>query len=151
MKTKSAALLHLEQLKLAYKRDRYDVPEFALPKPKYNTSTTNGLTVAIVDFLKLSGGFASRLSSTGTYRADQGGFVPSQQRKGLPDVFAVVGGMPVFVEIKGTKGDRLSQDQKEVIAELQEAGALTFVAKTFEEFYAWYMAEIQPRIPHALT
>ncbi|GAA4416749.1 hypothetical protein GCM10023187_48490 [Nibrella viscosa] len=137
-------LQHLCQLKQNHQKRRYpNVPDHARPKPKYSDKTANSLTVCVVDWLQLNGHFASRLSSTGTYRNDLQKFVASQQRSGLPDVLAVVAGAAVFVEIKAGK-DRLSSVQKEVIDELKQAGARVYVASSFDAFYAWYQHEFTP-------
>ncbi|GAB2560765.1 VRR-NUC domain-containing protein [Spirosoma areae] len=88
------------------------------PKPE----TANSLTWRIVAHIQDNGHFATRLQSTGTYRADLKKYVPSQQRAGMPDVFAVVNGRGVFIEVKAGN-DRLSDVQKQTISDLQRAGA----------------------------
>ena len=134
----SAALQALTTLEYEHKRTQHPaVPAHAIPKPKFSDRDANGLTRCIVRFIELRGGFASRLSSTGTFRADLQRFVSSQQRAGLPDVLAVVGGLALFVEVKIGK-DRLSDDQRQTIADLQEAGALVFVATDFAGFFEWF-------------
>lgn len=140
------ALQHLNALADAAKVAKHpNVPAFGLVKSKYSEKTANGLTVCVVDFLNLSGHFATRLASTGSYRADIDKFVKSQQRSGLPDVMAVINGQAVFIEVKIGK-DRLSAKQQGTIKELLRAGAWCFVAKTFEEFYSWYTAQFQPAL-----
>ncbi|MBD2705372.1 VRR-NUC domain-containing protein [Spirosoma sp. BT702] len=102
--------------------------------------SANALTRRIVEHIRNRGHFATRLQSTGTYRDDLKKFVPSQQRLGLPDVMAVVGGRSAFIEIKVGR-DTLSKDQKKAIAELQQAGAAVFIAHDFDSFQAWFQAE----------
>jgi hypothetical protein len=138
------ALQYLNALADAAKATKHpNVPAFGLVKSKYSDKDANGLTICVVDFLNLSGHFATRLASTGTYRADINQYIPSQQRSGLPDVMAVINGQAVFVEVKIGK-DRLSAKQQGTIKELLRAGAWCFVTKTFEEFYSWYTAQFQP-------
>lgn len=133
------ALQHLNVLADQRKREQH--PDFPYPvKARYSDKDANGLTKCIVDYLNLSGHFATRLQSTGTYRADVGKFIPSQQRAGLPDVFAVVEGRAVFVEVKAG-ADRLSAVQKETISDLEKAGASVYVSHSFAGFYAWFTAE----------
>ncbi|GAB3931867.1 VRR-NUC domain-containing protein [Larkinella terrae] len=110
------------------------------PLSKYNDRDANGLTRCIVDYLNLSGYFSTRLASTGTYRTDLQRFVSSQQKAGLPDVFGVVEGHAVFVEVKVGK-DRLSDVQKQTITQLKQAGAWVYVADNFQGFYDWFKAE----------
>lgn len=99
--------------------------------------TANDLTRKIVAYFQDYGHFATRLQSTGTYRDDLKKFVPSQQRAGLPDVLAVVNAKAVFVEVKIGK-DRLSEAQNSAIEDLENAGAVIYVAHTFEGFRKWF-------------
>jgi hypothetical protein len=141
MSSPSSALRQLEWLADARKRERYpNVPEHGLVKARYSDKTANDLTRAIVDYCTLSGHFATRLQSTGTYREDLKRYVPSQQRRGLPDVFAVVHGRAVHVEVKIGR-DRLSDEQKQAIQELQAAGAAVFIAADFQQFHEWFNGE----------
>lgn len=133
-------LQHLAALDLETKRQRHpNMPAYAVPASKFSDKTANDLTRAIVRLFQVHGHFATRLQSTGTFRDDLKMYVPSQQRKGLPDVFAVVGGRAVFVEIKAGK-DRLSDDQKKAISLLTMAGAAVYVATTFQDFYDWFLS-----------
>ncbi len=137
------ALTHFCQLADQRKAAKHPtLPAHARVKAKYSDADANGLTRAIVDYLNLSGHFATRLQSTGTYRADLGKYVPSQQRRGMPDVFAVVDGRAVHIEIKVGR-DALSSDQKQAISDLKQAGASVYVATTFQGFYDWFIAEFQ--------
>lgn len=138
------ALQHLNALADQRKAQRSpNFPTKYIPRSKYNDRDANGLTKCIVDYCNLTGHFATRLASTGTYRADVGKYIPSQQRAGLPDVFAVVEGRAVFVEVQAGK-DRLSEVQKETISDLEKAGASVYVAQTFEGFYAWFTDFTRP-------
>ena len=137
------ALEHLCQLADQSKAAKHPtLPAYARVKAKYSDRSANDLTRCIVDYLTLSGHFATRLQSTGTYRADLNRYIPSQQRRGLPDVYAVVHGRAVHVEIKIK--DRLSDDQKQAISDLQQAGASVFVARDFQGFYDWFNALPRP-------
>ncbi|MBO0937866.1 VRR-NUC domain-containing protein [Fibrella sp. HMF5335] len=119
------------------------LPPHARIKAKYSDKSANDLTRCIVDFFTYSGHFATRLQSVGTYREDLKKFVGSQQRRGLPDVFAVVHGRAVHVEIKVGK-DQLSNDQKEAIADLQKSGAAVYVARDFQGFFDWFNSLTRP-------
>lgn len=133
------ALQHLNTIADLRKAEKHpNVPHRV--KSKYSDKSANDLTRCIVDYCNLTGHFATRLSSTGTYRADVGKYIPSQQRLGLPDVFSVIGGRAVFIKVK-IGADRLSDVQKATIADLQKAGALVYVAKDFAGFLQWFTAQ----------
>ena len=55
-----------------------NLPDHARVKSKYSDRTANELTRAIVDWFGQQGHFATRLSSTETFCADLGKYVPSQ-------------------------------------------------------------------------
>ena len=133
----------------AFRQLQTFIGEQTARKPRRNTpkpESTNALTRRIVEHIRNRGHFATRLQSTGTYRADRKKFVPSQQRVGLPDIMAVVDARACFVEIKVGR-DTLSQDQKKAIAELEKAGASVFVARDFDSFQTWFTAEfITPQL-----
>lgn len=113
-------------------------------KPKAPKSiTANDLTRQIVKFLRNQGAFATRLSSTGTFRADLNKFVPSQQVAGLPDVMAVYLGQAVFVEVK-IGADPVSEAQRNTISDLIRADADVFIAHNFEELRDWFLARFRP-------
>ena len=116
------------------------VPRSALVKSCYSDKSANDLTTAIVVYLNLSGHFATRLASTGTFRADLQKFIPSKQRSGLPDVLAVVNGQALFVEVKYGR-DRLSHDQRETIADLEKAGASVLTTHDFQDFFDWFQIQ----------
>ena len=100
----------------------------------------NSLTRRIVAHIQDDGHFVTRLQSTGTYKEDLKKYVPSQQRAGMPDVFAVVAGRAVFVEVKAGK-DFLSDVQKQTISDLNRAGARVYVAYDFQGFIDWFTAQ----------
>lgn len=137
------ALQHLNALADQRKAERCpNFPAKYIPRSEYSDRDANGLTKCVVDYLTLSGHFATRLSSTGTYRADVGKYIPSQQRAGMPDVLAVIGGQAVFIEIKAGK-DQLSTVQRETIKALLVAGSWVFVAHSFQEFYDWFTTQFR--------
>lgn len=124
----------------AKRRKHPSLPEHARVKSRYTDTTANALTTAIVDWLELQSGgdgFGTRLQSTGTYREDLKKFVPSRQRRGMPDVFGIVEGVPYLIEVK-IANDTLSADQRETIGKLRQAGAKCFVAESFQSFFEWW-------------
>ncbi|GAB3949969.1 hypothetical protein GCM10028805_27240 [Spirosoma harenae] len=140
------ALKHLNRLANEAKAKKYaNVPQFALVKSRYSDKSANDLTTAIIDYLKYSGYFATRLASTGTFRADLQKFIPSKQRSGLPDIMGVINGLSVFIEVKFGK-DRLSLEQQDAISELKKAGAFCVVVSNFQEFYDWFQEEFPSQL-----
>jgi VRR-NUC domain len=141
------ALQILTELDYAAKRAAHPTVPY-LPKTKFTDRTSNALTKCVVRCFELHGHYASRIASTGTYRADLKRFVHSQQKAGQPDVMAIVKtgkhtGQYVGIEIKVGK-DRLSDVQKQTIARLEKSGAMVFVAKDYSSFWEWFKAHFLP-------
>lgn len=137
----------LQQLATEDNRKRHpDFPDAYRPMKKYQTSTANGLTKAVVDFLNFSGHFASRINNTGTWVKERGnpngGFYrPSTQTKGIADISANInkGGIAhaVWIEVKIGK-DRMSTAQYEFKEKVERAGAKYWVIKSFDDFFEKY-------------
>lgn len=132
-------LVHQRKLK-----DYPGMPQHAVPKTKFRDTNTNGLTQAILAYFKAHDIFATRIDSKGTYNQKLKRFIPSNQKKGLPDIFAQVAGLPpIWVEVKcAATGDRLRPHQEETIDQLRRSGAIVFIATDFESFYEWFQNEI---------
>ena len=148
------ALQILKELKLKDSREKHpNVPEHAIPNPKYSDKTANGLTKCIIDFLMLSGYQAERINTMGRpidnrkQVTDVLGRVKtigsmtwgkSTARKGSADISATIKGKSVKIEIKIGK-DKQSDFQKEYQKEVERAGGIYIIAKSFQEFYDWYL------------
>ena len=144
----------LKNLKLDHVREQYpNIPEHAMPSVKYSDKTANGLTKCIIDFLNLSGYQAERINTMGRpidnrkQVTDVLGRVKtigsmtwgkSTARKGSADISATIKGKSVKIEVKIRK-DKQSDDQKEYQAEVERAGGIYIIAKTFEDFYKKYL------------
>jgi hypothetical protein len=138
-------LKELERLAMVEQRKKYPtVPEHCRPKAKFTDQNTNGLTMAVITTFQLHGFFATRIDSKGTYNQALKRFIPSNQKKGLPDVFAQGQGFaPIWVEVKcKATRDRLKPHQKEVIDSLRNSGAIVFIAEDYQSFYEWFKSEI---------
>ncbi len=133
-------LRDLEQLKHRSKCSKTTLPESYVPMTKYSDKTANGLTTAIVDFIRLTGGYADRINNTGIMR--NGKWTRSGTRKGIADIMA---GKPiqvgdrtisatVAIEVKIGK-DRQSDDQKKVQQELENSGGFYIIARNWYQFY----------------
>jgi hypothetical protein len=131
-------LQHLTELDYAAKRAAHPTMPYPV-KTKFSDKTANDLTRAIVRTFQLHGHFATRLQSTGQYRDDLSQWVASQQRAGMPDVSATVRGRSVYVEVKHG-ADRLSAQQRDTIAALEQSEAMVYVARDFAGFWQWFQA-----------
>ena len=131
------SLIELMNMKQEHGRTKYpSVPDYARPKATVKTSDANSLTKAIIDFIDLSGGWATRISVEGRYIESLGKRIPSSVKKGTADIHAVYNGKHLSIEVKIGK-DRQSDEQKAVEKSVTKAGGYYFIAKTFEDFHKW--------------
>lgn len=135
------ALKQLSELDLNQKRLKYkNVPDFALPKTKFNVHSANGLTKSILSWLELNGHYCSRIQSQGQYNPTLQRWTKSTVKRGIADIMAVINGRTVMIEVKAGN-DRLSKYQIETQKEVQESGGIYFVAKDFDSFMTFYKTE----------
>lgn len=148
---KSEAVKVLEQLVLEVQKNKY--PSFPYPvQPKYSDSTTNGLTKCVVDFIKIKGFHAERVSNQGQYRDNTktvtdcigrkrkigcGSWTKGQGINGTADIHSIIESKPVMIEIKFGK-DYQSKAQKEYQKFIENSGGIYLVVKSFQEFYDWF-------------
>lgn len=144
------ALEILQQMDFENKQGLYrNIPDHAITKTKFTDTTANGLTKAILAFLKLKGHLAWRQSSEGRYRPGKhfvdvigrlrimkGKYLPGQNN-GAADVCAIVRGTFCAIEVK--MKDQQSQVQKEYQHQVEVNGGKYFIARSFEDFYQWYL------------
>lgn len=137
-----------------------DFPEAYLPKKKFTDKTHNGLISCIVEFLNLSGHQAERKSTTGrpidrtkvvkdalgrTSRIGSIEWIPGTGRKGSADISATLKvthqgrtfGISVKIEAKVGR-DFQKPDQKDYQQEIEMAGGLYWLCRSFAEFKAEY-------------
>lgn len=120
-----------------YSKAEYpSIPDYARPKPKVKTNDANSLTKAIVDWIDLSGGWATRISTEGRYIEALGRRIPSSVKKGTADIHACYKGKHLSIEVK-IGADRQSDEQKKVEKSILKAGGYYFTAKTFDAFHQW--------------
>lgn len=150
---KPQAVKYLEELADIMNQRRHpNTPVKYLVKAKYRDDTANGLTRCIVDYIKLNGGQAERINTTG---------VPIDRRRevkdvlghsrtigsiewrtgggtnGSADISATIKGRSVKIEVKIGR-DRQSEAQRQYQQAVEQAGGLYYVAKDFTSFVAWY-------------
>lgn len=129
------------------------MPEYARTVPRYSDKTANGLTKCVIDYIRLTGGLAERINSTGRYIDNSqvfedvlgrkrsigtGQWLPTSGMKGTADVSATIRGRSVKIEIK--MKDRQSEDQKKYQQAVEQAGGIYLIIRSFQEFYDWYQS-----------
>lgn len=133
-----AAFAELTALELADSRlKKPSLPEHARTTTKHNDTNANRLTAAIVAFIRLSGGTATRVQTQGQYDPRTKRFRHGTTRKGTPDVIGALAGRYVGIEVK-YGADRMSADQKAMREEITAAGGLHGIAKNFPCFWVWF-------------
>jgi hypothetical protein len=152
--TKSEAILALEILAFDAIKKRYPSNPFPI-KPKYSDNATNSLTKAVIDFIKLKGGHAERINSTGSMRDNRKTsidvlgntrtigsvqWIKGTTQKGTSDISATINGMSVKIEIKckATGDNYQSKEQKEYQNQIMASGGVYLIIRTFADFYNWF-------------
>lgn len=132
-----------------------NVPVHAIPDPKYTDKTSNGLTKCVIDWIRLNGYQAERINSTGrqidnreTVRDVLGNsrligsvkWVKGSSQVGTADISATIKGRSVKIEIKckATGDNYQSDEQKKYQSDIERAGGVYIIARTFDDFYQWY-------------
>lgn len=120
-------------------------------------SKANDITKAIIKFLRLSGHQAERINTMGRTidnrktvydclgHARQIGstkYIPTTGTKGSADISATIQGRSVKIEVKAGR-DRQSDAQKQYQADIERAGGVYIIAHSFDEFYEWYVKEME--------
>jgi len=126
-------------------------PEY-VPRTKFSDKTANELTKAVITFIKLKGGQAERISNTGRYVDDSkiftdvigrtrkigsGKYIKGSGTNGTADISATINGRSVKIEIK-IGADRQSEAQKKYQDDVERAGGIYLIAKTWEGFINEY-------------
>jgi hypothetical protein len=118
------------------------------------------LEKAIVGFLKMKGHQAAKTEVKGTYKPPQfqetalgrlqvrkGSYIKTGAAKGQADIASAIYGCAVHWEVKFSKSDRQSADQKRFEKHVTEAGGFYFIVRNVDEFYQKYNQLMEhPRI-----
>jgi hypothetical protein len=132
------ALQELTEKVMEVKRAKYSsVPSHAIARTNFEDKSTNGLTHCVLTWLTIHSHYVSRIQSQGQYRESIGRFTRSTTRRGIGDLFAVVNGKTLMIEIKAGK-DRLSKFQIQTQKDIEASGAHYWVIRSFEEFLKQY-------------
>jgi len=135
-------LKHLEALAFEAERAKHPtIPEHAIPRTKYRANDTNSLTNCIVDLVNHTGGHASRINTMGIFNQQTQRYRKSGATLGVPDIMACHGGRSIGIEVKYGR-DKQSEAQERWQSKHESAGGVCFIAKTFDEFYFWWMNSI---------
>ncbi len=125
--------------------------EWLAPR-KYSDNTANSLTRCVIDFIRFKGGQAERISNTGrvidnrksftdvigrTRTIGQTKYIPGTGTNGTADISATIGGKSVKIEIK-IGSDRQSEAQKQYQQDVEKAGGIYVIVKSFQEFFEWF-------------
>jgi hypothetical protein len=143
----------LRQLKLNHSmKEHPNVPYYALPLPRYEDKTANGLTRCIIDYLQLCNHQAERINTMGrpidnrkqvtdvigrTKTIGSMTWGKSTATKGSADISATIQGRSVKIEVKIGK-DRQSQDQKVYQENIEKSGGQYWIVKNFDDFMKKY-------------
>lgn len=111
-----------------------DLPPFALVKKKFTDTTANELTKTIIfDMYWVRGGVAYRINNGATYDQKLKTYRKGVQRRGIPDIIGIINGRFFGIEVKIGQ-DRQSTYQKEIEEEINNAGGVYFIAKTYDDY-----------------
>jgi len=130
--TKPESVKKLETLHFRQKKLKHPTVPY-LAKTLFRDDSANGLTRCIIAWLELHGHFAGRVNTTGTYNAKLGKYIHSGARKGMSDITSVINGIHVSIEVKHGR-DLMRPEQIRVKNEIERAGGVYIVARSFDDF-----------------
>ena len=155
---KPEAVKYLEAIALESKRARFpSIPPAYLTINEYRDDTANGLTKCIIAFIRLKGGQAERISTTGrpidrtktftdvTGRTRTIGrieWIPGTNTRGSSDISATIAGRSVKIEVK-IGADKQSRDQASYQQAIEAAGGVYLIARDLTGFLEWYNQNIR--------
>ena len=94
-KQSKAAIDTLEELYRKKQRKAHpNVPISALPRKKFRDDSANALTECVINYITLTGGWATRVQSQGQYNPTLGRWTKGQTKLGTP--YGYVGRWPVY-------------------------------------------------------
>jgi len=150
-----SGLTHLNSLaKQALREQSPNVPDYAIPTPRFKDKTANELTRSIIKWLQLNGHQAERISVEGRVidsrkivvdgigrRKIIGSVtrIKSSAQRGSADISATIFGRSVKIEVKVAK-DQQREAQKDYQESIEAAGGFYLIASNFQAFYEWYLS-----------
>lgn len=157
---KSNEVKHLEHLAFEAAKKKYPNVPYLAPRV-FRDDSANGLTNCIIQFLRLLGHQAERISNTGRQIDNRITFedvigrkrtignskwIPGTGTNGSADISGIIGGRSIKIEVKIGR-DIQSQNQKNYQHSIEQAGGIYFIATSFEQFLTWFdstFGEIKP-------
>jgi hypothetical protein len=99
----------------------------------------NLLTSMILFYLKMDEVFCYRNITQGISRkvGDRIKFIPNKGMRGSGDIYSLIGGMTVWIEVK-FKRDRQSDYQRQFQKEIERSGGQYWLIRTFDQFLETY-------------
>lgn len=153
---------HLNDLLNKAQQEKYPNirPELLAPY-KMKANSANSLTQCILKYIKIMGGHAERISTTGRmidksrevtnvlghhYKIGGMSWIPGTGQKGSADISAIVRTasgvtIPWRIEVKWGK-DKIRPDQITYSEQVKAAGGHYSIVKTFDDFYEQYQTLI---------
>lgn len=128
-------LKELSELATKLKMEKHpDFPPHALVKKRFKDTTANELTKTIIwDMYHVREGVAYRINNGAVYDKKRGVYRAGVQKKGVPDIIGIINGRFIGIEVKIGK-DRQSADQKLIEKEINAAGGVYFIAKSYDDY-----------------
>ncbi len=136
---------HLNELELKLVTDKYPNNPYPVATV-HKESNANSLTQAVIRWIQIHGGQAERINTAGRFLPGatvskgfygsttlKGKYIPTTSTKGSADISSVIRGRSVKIEIKYGK-DVQSDAQKKYQADIEAAGGLYWLVRTFEGF-----------------
>ena len=124
-----------------YKYLGRDIPQYMRVYDKFSDKKANDLQKLTVKFFEMKGAFATRINSTGVYRADVKKFVRNTQKSGLGDVQVILNGKTIYLEIK-IGNDKPSEIQLKRQSEIRKAGGVYEFVHSFDDVIQVYSDNI---------
>ena len=110
------------------------LPPHVLVHKNFKDTTANDLTKTIIwDMYHVREGVAYRINNGAVYDRKKGAYRAGVQRKGVPDIIGIINGRFFGIEVKIGK-DRQSAHQKEIEKEINDAGGVYFIAKSYDDY-----------------
>lgn len=148
---KRESIQKLKDLYMLDARKKHPNVPYLYPYP-YHDRTANALTKCIIDYIKLSGYQAERISVTGRLINKQKivtdvlghkrlvgsvKYIKSSMQPGTADISATINGRSIKIEIKKNR-DKQSDAQKKYQQEVERAGGIYVIIHNFDEFIDFF-------------
>lgn len=163
--TYKEAIAIYKEAHLEYLRGKFTMPDIELQgiakNSPHNFKLSNGITKGIIKYCTFRGAFCNRINVSGrviktkSHTTGAGGIIegkavriPSATKRGTPDIDIVYNSLPIKIEVKAeATRDTIKPAQLKVKEQLEAAGAIYFIATTFEGFLSWWIDTIEKQNP----